>query len=234
MYPTTSPVARPEALTGERDFLRQTFAWMFLGLALTTGVAVYLHATGDLLGYFDDHPASFIVLIVVQLALVFGLSFALPRISAQVAAIAFALYAGLTGVVFGILLEVYTTGSVIGAFAGASAVFAGMAAYGYTTDRDLSSWRGILFGALIGLIVASIAYAFIGGGVFNLIIGWLGVIIFSGLTAYDMQKLKAMRLARFQSADQEQKLAIFGALQLYLDFVNLVISLLRIFGNARG
>jgi FtsH-binding integral membrane protein len=150
-----------------------------------------------------------------------------------VAAILFAVYAGLTGVTFGILLEVYTSGSVIGATAGAAGVFAGMAAYGYTTQRDLSGWGGILFGALIGIIIASVVFAFIGGSTLNLIIGWGGVIIFSGLTAYDMQKLKQMRAQRFDSADQAQKLAIFGALMLYLDFINLVISLLRIFGNAR-
>jgi FtsH-binding integral membrane protein len=230
---TTSPVTRPDVVAGERDFLRQTFAWMFLGLALTTGVAIYLHATGDLLGYFEDHSAAFIVLIVVQIGVVLALGFALPRISAQVAAVLFAVYAGLTGVTFGILLEVYTTASVIGATAGAAGVFAGMAAYGYTTQRDLSGWGGILFGALIGIIIASIVFAFVGGSTLNLIIGWGGVIIFSGLTAYDMQKLKQMRATRFADGDTEQKAAIFGALMLYLDFINLVISLLRIFGNAR-
>ena len=234
MYPSTSPLASSTAVAGERDFLRQTFTWMFLGLALTTGVAIYLHASGGVLDYFDAHPAAFIVVIALQLGTVLGMSFALPRISAQVAALCFCLYAGLVGVTFGILLEVYTTGSVVGAFAGAAGVFAGMAAYGYTTHRDLSSWGGVLFGALIGLIVASIVYVFVGGTAFNLIIGWLGVIIFSGLTAYDMQKLKALRTARFASGDEAQKIAIFGALQLYLDFVNLVISLLRIFGNARS
>jgi uncharacterized protein len=234
MNPSSTPVAAPTAVAGERTFLRQTFAWMVLGLALTTGVAVYLTATSNVLDYFDAHPAAFIVLIVLQLGTVFGFTFALPRISAQVAAIMFCLYAALVGVTFGVLLEVYTTASVVGAFAGATGVFAGMAAYGYTTERDLSSLRGILFGALIGLIVASIAFAFIGGSVLNLVIGWAGVIIFSGLTAYDMQKLKAMRAARFSSADHEQKLAIFGALTLYLDFVNLVISLLRIFGGSRN
>jgi FtsH-binding integral membrane protein len=230
---TTTPITRPDIVAGERDFLRQTFAWMFLGLALTTGVAIYLHNTGDLLGFFEDHSAAWIGLIIVQFGVVIGLGFLLNRISAQVAAILFALYAGLTGVTFGVILEVYTSGSVIGATAGAAGVFAGMAAYGYTTQRDLSGWGGILFGALIGIIIASIVFAFIGGSTLNLIIGWGGVIIFSGLTAYDMQKLKQMRAQRFDSADQAQKLAIFGALMLYLDFINLVISLLRIFGNAR-
>ena len=91
----------------------------------------------------------------------------------------------------------------------------------------------ILFGALIGLIVASIAFIFIGGETLNLIIGWLGVIIFAGLTAYDIQKIKQMRTQVVGDADTTQKLAIFGALALYLDFINLVISLLRIFGNSR-
>jgi len=113
-------------------------------------------------------------------------------------------------------------------------VFAGMAAYGYATDRDLSSWGGILFGALIGLIVASIVYAFVGGSAFNLIIGIFGVIIFAGLTAYDMQKIKEIGRQGMGSADTVQKLAIFGALSLYLDFINLVISLLRIFGGSRN
>jgi uncharacterized protein len=121
---------------------------------------------------------------------------------------------------------------MVAAFAGATGVFAGMAAYGYTTDRDLSGWGGILFGALIGLIVASIAFAFVGGSTLNLIIGWAGVIIFAGLTAYDMQAIKRIG-GQAQGAEQTQKLAIFGALRLYLDFINLVISLLRIFGGAR-
>lgn len=233
MNPSTSQVARPTTLAGEQTFLRQTFAWMFLGIGLTTAVSVYLHNTSNVLEYFNDHSGAFIGLIVLQIGMVFGLSFALPRISAQVAAVLFCLYSGLVGVTFGILLDAYTTASVVGAFAGAAGLFAGMAVYGYATQRDLSGWGGILFGALIGLIVASVVFAFVGGSTFNLILGWGGVIIFSGLTAYDMQKLKQMRMARFESADQEQKLAIFGALMLYLDFINLVISLLRIFGSSR-
>jgi FtsH-binding integral membrane protein len=108
-----------------------------------------------------------------------------------------------------------------------------MAAYGYATDEDLSGWGASLFGALIGLIVASVVFAFVGGSAFNLIIGWAGVIIFAGLTAYDMQSLKRIGAQAGGDADATQKLAIFGALRLYLDFINLVISLLRIFGGAQ-
>jgi uncharacterized protein len=165
--------------------------------------------------------------------MVFTLAGAINRLSAQMAAIVFCVYAGLTGVTFSVLLDVYTTGSIVGAFAGAAGVFSGMALYGFTTERDLSSWRAILFGALIGLIAASVVFIFIGGGAFNLVLGCAGVLIFSGLTAYDMQTLKQIG-AQGLSGDAEQKAAIYGALRLYLDFINLFISLLRIFGSGRN
>jgi FtsH-binding integral membrane protein len=227
--PTTAVSA-----AAERTFLRQVFAWMLLGLALTTGVAIYLASANNVLDYFDEHQGAYWILIIAQFGAVIALSFALPRISANTAALLFCLYAGLTGIVFAVLFEVYTTGSVVAAFGGATGVFGGMAAYGYATNRDLSSWGGILFGALIGLIVASVAYIFVGGSTFNLIIGIFGVIIFAGLTAYDMQKIKEIGAKGIANGETAQKLAIFGALALYLDFINLVISLLRIFGGSRN
>ncbi len=217
----------------ERNYLREVFAWMILAVALTTGVAAYFSQSDRLLNYFNQHPAALWVLFAAQLVVVLALTVALPKMSATMAAIVFCLYAGLMGLTFAVLFQIYTTGSVVGAFAGATGVFAGMAAYGYFTERDLSGMGGILFGALIGLIVASIAFIFIGGETLNLIIGWGGVIIFAGFTAYDIQSIKKMRVLAAGDAAATQKLAIFGALRLYLDFINLVISLLRIFGNAR-
>jgi FtsH-binding integral membrane protein len=227
--PTTAVSA-----VAERTFLRQVFAWMLLGLALTTGVAIYLASANNVLDYFDEHPGAYWFLIIAQFGTVIGLSFALPRISANMAALLFCLYAGLTGIVFAILFEVYTTGSIAFAFGGATGVFGGMALYGYVTKRDLSSWGGILFGALIGLIVASVVFIFVGGSTFNLVLGIFGVIIFAGLTAYDMQKIKEIGAKGIAHGDAAQKLAIFGALALYLDFINLVLSLLRIFGGSRS
>jgi hypothetical protein len=226
--------ATSTAALAERTYLRQVFAWMLLGLALTTGVAVYLSSTSNVADYFNQHSGAFWILIIAQIGVVFGLSLALPRISANTAALLFCLYAGLTGVTFAILFEIYTTGSVVAAFGGATGVFGGMAAYGYTTKRDLSGFGAILFGALIGLIVASVVYAFVGGSTFNFIIGVFGVIIFAGLTAYDMQKIKQIGARGIADGDTTLKLAIFGALSLYLDFINLVISLLRIFGGSRS
>ena len=215
------------------SYLRQVMAWMFLGLAITTGIAVYFSAATDVVDYLDDNPAVLFVLIGLQLALVFGLSFGINRINGAAAALMFCLYAGLTGAVFALILQVYTTSSIVGAFAGAAGVFGGMALIGYTTKKDLSAFGPILFGALIGLIVASIVFMFVGGSTFNLIIGWAGVIIFAGLTAYDMQKIKRMGASNMGDADTVQKYAIFGALALYLDFINIFLFLLRIFGNSR-
>ncbi len=218
----------------ERTFLRQVFSWMLLGLALTTGVAIYLASSNDVAQYFEDHTGSYWVLIIVQFGAVIGLTFLMPRISANVAALLFCVYAGLTGVIFAILFEVYSSADIAFAFGGATGVFGGMALYGYATKRDLSSWGGILFGALIGLIVASVVFIFVGGSTFNLVLGIFGVVIFAGLTAYDMQKIKEIGAKGFAHGDTAQKLAIFGALALYLDFINLVISLLRIFGGSRS
>jgi FtsH-binding integral membrane protein len=226
-------VTETTAATTERAYLREVFSWMFLGLVLTTGVAVYLHNSSDILRFFNDHPGALWGLIGGQLVMVLVLSFGLSRLSGTVAATLFCIYAGLIGVTFAILLGIYTDASVITAFAGAAGVFGGMAFLGYTTSIDLSRFRGILIGALIGVVVASIAYAFVGGETLNLIIGWAGVLVFSGLTAYDMQKIKQIGATGFATEDDQQKAAIYGALALYLDFVNLVISLLRIFGSRR-
>lgn len=246
----------------ERDFLRQVFAWMFLALALTTGVAIWFHGHSTLV-WVSDHPTLFYVALFAQLGFVFALRYVLvsARVSAQAAAFMFFVYAALTGAVFSILLDVYTTDSVIGAFAGACGVFAGMALLGYTTRTDLSRFGPILFAALIGMVVASVVFIFTGGQTLNLIIGFIGVIVFSGLTAYDIQMLKQLRSGgsvstrfggmggrggfgrrggvggggQMSLADgaSSEKLAILGALWLYLDFINLFISLLRIFGNSR-
>jgi FtsH-binding integral membrane protein len=220
----------------ERGFLRQVFTWMFLALALTTGVALWFHHIITI-SYLARHQTLFFVALFAQLGLVLVLRGVVrsDRVSAQVAAFLFFLYAALVGVVFTILLDVYTTKSIIGAFAGAAGVFAGMALVGYTTQMDLSRLGPILFGALIGLIAASFAYIFIGGSTLNLVIGCVGVVLFSALTAYDMQNLKQMRISGMGAGGGQstEKLAIYGALRLYLDFINLFISLLRIFGGQR-
>lgn len=224
-----------DAAAAERSFLRETFAWMFLALALTMGVAIYLNATSGTLEFFDAHPGAMWALFAVQIGMVLSLPFLAARASTPVVATLFAVYAAAVGVTFSVILAVYTTGSVVGAFAGASGVFAGMAAWGYSTERDLTGWGGKLLGVLVGFFFAAIAFVFIGGSVFNLVLGIVGVLLFSALTAYDMQRLKGQGAqAAMLDEDARQRLAIVGALSLYLNFINLVISLLRIFGGGRN
>ena len=222
------------AVRSEQAFLRDVFAWMFAALALSTGIAIWFHADHTFSQtYLQNHEGLFLVAIFAQLGLVIAISRAINRLSARTAAVLFFLYAGLTGVVFSVILTEFTTGTVVGAFAGAAGVFGGMALWGYTTQRDLSGWGGLLFGALIGIVVASIVFVFVGGGTFNLILGWGGVIIFSGLTAFQMQGLKRQAQAGIGNSTVAEKAVIIGALGLYLSFVNLFISLLRIFGGGR-
>jgi FtsH-binding integral membrane protein len=219
----------------ERDFLRQVFTWMFLALALTTGVAIWFHQSDAALNYFSTHQTLFFVALIAQLGMVFAIRAVTvsQNVSVSVAALLFFVYAGITGLVFSILLDVYTTNTVVGAFAGAAGVFAGMSIVGYTTHADLTRFRSILFGALIGLLVAMIAFLFTGGSAFNLVIGFAGVLVFSGLTAYDVQRLRLMSAGGVGRGATGEKQAIFGALILYLDFVNLFLFLLRIFGGGR-
>jgi FtsH-binding integral membrane protein len=235
----SSPYEAPAALGAgaavERDFLRQVFTWMFLALALTTGVAIWFHQSNAALNFFAEHQTLFWVALIGQVAMVFAIRgvVAAPNVSVALAAFLFFAYAAITGLVFSILLAVYTTNTVVGAFAGAAGVFAGMAVVGYTTQADLTRFRSILFGALIGLLVAMIAFLFTGGSAFNLVIGFAGVLIFAGLTAYDVQRMRVMQARGVGAGAFGEKQAIFGALILYLDFVNLFLFLLRIFGGRR-
>jgi FtsH-binding integral membrane protein len=222
---------QPVSAEVERVFLRTVFAWMVLGVGTTAGIAAWFGSNKQVMDALQTHSSWLFIAIGVQLALVFGLSFGINKISSGLAAVLFLVYAAVTGVVFSVILGSYSTTSVASAFAGATGVFGGMAAYGYFTKSDLSKLRPILFGALIGLIVASVVFLFTGGQTFNLILGYAGVIIFAGLTAWDMQQIKKFAAG---ATDEEsgKKLAIFGALSLYLNFINIFLSLLRIFGRS--
>ena len=216
----------------QRVFLRAAFLWMMIGVALTAGIALWFSQNDQLMNTIQSNPGWMIGALVVQFGVVMFLAFAINRISAATATFLFVLYAGLTGATFSVLLGYYSTSSVALAFAGATGVFGGMALWGFATKRDLTGFGPVLFGGLIGFLVASVVFVFTGGQTFNLILGFLGVIIFAGLTAYDVQKISKWSA---ESVDDEsaRKMAIFGALQLYLDFVNIFLSLLRIFGSSR-
>jgi len=173
-------------------------------------------------------------LILVELALVMGLSWGLSRMSAAVATGGFILYSALSGVTLAAIFLVYTTESIASTFLVTASVFGAMSLYGYTTQRDLTSWGSFLFMALIGLIIASLVNIFLQSTAIYWVTTYAGVLIFVGLTAYDTQKLKRLS-STINERDTEtfQKMVILGALTLYLDFINLFLYLLRLLGKRR-
>ncbi len=228
----TPTLGTADVQLARQSFLTSVFGWMFVGLAITAGVAAYVAASSDMLDWVNDHPWAWLGLFVVQIGLVVAISAGINKISASVAVFLFALYAAVTGFVFSIIIEAYTTVSIVSSFATAGGMFAGMAIYGYVTKRDLSSLGSILFMGLIGVIIGSVVNIFWANSILYWFVTFAGVLVFCGLTAYDMQKIKQMGESGI-SGEAAQKASILGALALYLDFINLFLFMLRIFGSVR-
>ena len=231
---STSPMA-PSALGVKPDarlaaaFLTQAFVWMFVGLLVTAGVAFAVQANDRLLAFAAD---NLFLLFIAQLALVFVIGLGINRINATVALGLFFIYAASLGLTIGLIVTSYTGASVVTAFLSASAMFGAAAIYGAVTKRNLAGLGGILFMALIGLIVASVLNVFIGFEMLNWIISIAGVVIFTALTAYDVQRIQNGDLAVMTGS--MEKAAVIGALRLYLDFINLFLFMLRLFGGSRN
>jgi len=185
-----------------------------------------------LLTDITENPLILIGLIVVQLGLVITISAAINRLSPTVALLLFFLYAGTVGVIFALVFELYTAQSIFTTFLITAGMFGAVAVWGYVTKRDLSTMGTVLFMALIGLILATIVNVFVASEALYWVTTYAGVIIFAGLTPYDMQKVKQFGQAGLEG-DAEERAAILGALALYLDFINLFLFLLRIFGRSR-
>lgn len=228
----TTTVQGADVQLARQSFLTSVFGWMFIGLALTAGVAAYVATSSDMISWFEDHPWAWLVMFVVQIGLVVTISAGINKLSYSVSVFLFALYAALNGFIFSIILEAYTTASIASAFGVAAGMFGGMAIYGYVTKRDLTGMRSILFMGLIGLIIGMVVNMFWANSILYWFVTFGGVVLFCALTAYDMQKIKQIGES---GADSEtlRKASILGALSLYLDFINLFLFLLRIFGSAR-
>jgi uncharacterized protein len=216
----------------ESNFLQRVFLWMFVGLGITGGVAALIGSSDTLLTDITESPGIIIAVIVAQLGIVFALSFAINRISVGVATFLFLLYSATVGVTFAFIFELYTTQSIFTAFLITAGMFGALAVWGAITHIDLSKLGAIAFMALIGLILATIVNIFWANSTLYWITTYAGVAIFAALTAYDMQKLKQISREGL-SGDAEGRAAIMGALALYLDFINLFLFLLRIFGQQR-
>lgn len=210
--------------------MRKVYLWMTLALVIT-GIAAYYVAHSGFIFTLMNNPILFWGLIVAELGLVIGISAAINKLSLTTATILFTTYSVINGVTLSSIFLVYDIASITRVFFITAGTFGAMAVFGYTTKKDLSSIGKYLFMALIGLIIATLVNLFFKSTGLDLALSYLGVLIFVGLTAYDSQKIKQMCMS-FEYADEgAQKLALLGALTLYLDFINLFIYLLRLFGR---
>jgi FtsH-binding integral membrane protein len=206
---------------------------MAIGLALTGFIAYYVANTPTLLNLILGNKILFFGLIIAELALVFTISARVHRMQASTATALFVLYSALNGATLSFIFIVYTRASIASTFFVCAATFIACSIYGWTTKRDLTSMGGFLMMGLIGIIIASLVNLFIRSSAMHMIISYIGVLVFVGLTAYDTQNLKAMAISQPSDvgASAIRKGAILGALKLYLDFINLFLMLLRILGN---
>ncbi len=213
--------------------MRKVYTWMTLALVLT-GLTAYGVATspGIMMALYSNSALMW-GLVIAEFALVIGISAAINRLSLATATLMFVAYSVINGAMLSSIFMIYTAASIASVFFITAATFAVMALIGYTTKTDLTSVGKLLFMALIGLVIATIVNMFIGSSTLTMICSYVGVLIFVGLTAYDSQKIKNMLIQAPDAGESSQKLALLGALTLYLDFINLFIYLLRIFGDRR-
>ena len=211
--------------------MRKVYVWMTLALVITGFTAYGVATSPGVLQLIFGNQILFWGMIIAELALVIGVSAAINRLSLTTATLMFILSSVINGALFSSIFLIYTASSIATVFFITAGTFGVMALIGYTTKTDLTSIGKYLFMALIGLIIATLVNMFIKSEGFTYILSYIGVLIFVGLTAYDSQKIKQMLLQAPDAGEGAQKLALLGALTLYLDFINLFIYLLRIFGR---
>ncbi|MEZ4667202.1 MAG: Bax inhibitor-1/YccA family protein [Anaerolineae bacterium] len=229
-----SPVA-PSALRVDiKPLMRTVYLWMSLGLLTTAGVALWVNSNPTLMN-LRLNRGIFLGAVIAELAVVVVLTMAIRRLSPTAAGVMFFAYSALTGFTLSIIFVVYSLGTISMAFFATSATFAAMTVLGYTTDVDLSQYRSYLMMGLIGLLIAMVVNMLLGSSTLDLVISLFGVGIFTVLTAYDTQKIKRWAADPTIAADGNllMKVSIIGALNLYLDFINIFIFLLRLMGRRR-
>ncbi|WP_337951484.1 Bax inhibitor-1/YccA family protein [Prevotella sp.] len=213
--------------------MRKVFVWMTLALAIT-GLTAYGVATSPtILSLIFSSKVTFFGLIIAEFALVFAISGAINRLSLSTATMLFILYSVINGATLSSIFFAFSVATISKVFFITAGTFGAMALVGYTTKTDLTSMGKLLFMALLGIIIASVVNMFVASSGLDLILSYVGVLVFVGLTAYDTQKIKQMCQTAPDAGESAQKLALIGALSLYLDFINLFLYLLRIFGNNR-
>lgn len=211
--------------------MRKVYVWMTLALVITGFTAYGVATSPGILQAIYSNQILFWGMIIAEFALVIGVSAAINRLSLTTATLMFILYSVINGALMSYIFLAYTASSIATVFFITAGTFGAMAFIGYTTKTDLSSIGKIVMMALIGLVIATLVNLFIKSEGFTLILSYVGVLVFVGLTAYDTQKIKQMLLQAPDAGEGAQKMALLGALSLYLDFINLFIYLLRIFGK---
>lgn len=227
----TSQRERVAAL--QNSFVARVYNWMGLGLATTALVALVTASSPTLLNLILGSQFIFLGLILGELGLVIALSTAISRLQATTATMMFFLYSALNGLTLSAIFLSYTSTSIANTFFVTAGTFGLTSLYGYATKRDLTSWGGFLFMGLIGIVLASVVNLFMRSEAIHWLVTYAGVIVFVGLSAYDAQKIKQMAAYGFGDEESERKSAVIGALRVYLDFINLFLLLLNLFGRRR-
>ena len=231
----SSSISQAGSLVRVNAFIRSVYNWMAIGLALTAVTSFYVASTPALLQFIFGNKMVLFGMIIGELAMVFYLSARIQKMNATTATALFVFYSILNGATLASVFMIYTASSIATTFMTCALTFGACSVYGMVTKRDLTSMGGFLMMGLMGIIIASLINMFFRSPGISMVISYVGVLVFVGLTAYDTQKLKKMALS--QPADASgttvRKGAIMGALSLYLDFINLFIMLLHIFGVSK-
>ncbi len=221
-----------ENVVSERSFLGKVYLWMSLGLLITAMVALFVVSSPMLMYRIATSQGLFMGLILGELALVWYMSARVHKMSIGELSLGMIIYAALNGITLSLIFVIYTEASIASTFFVTAGTFALMSFYGYVTKRDLTSMGSFLMMGLMGLILASVVNMFLGNEMIYWVISFVGVLIFTGLTAYDTQKLRKIASVGVDT-EEGQKLAMMGALSLYLDFINLFLYLLRLLGRRK-
>lgn len=213
----------------ENNFIPKTFFWMFLGLLGTAIVAWYTYSSGLFINILSGD--SFATLLIAEVVVVLLFSFLFRKLPPTIVGILYFIYAALNGVTMSTIFVVFRLDSIVLLFIASSILFGGLALYGYKTSKDLSNWRTILFGTLIVGLIVSLINLFMKNTMLDVILDWVILLVFFGITIYDMNKIKLLSLD--ENLDKS-KLHIYGAMELYLDFINIFLRILSIFGKRRN
>lgn len=232
------PLVQNQTGITSKNFLPNVFIWMFVALGISAASTYLFYTNTYFLSWLVNFETGSITTLgtvarFAPLAFVLILSFGMNRLSFPVVALLYVLFAAIMGVSISFNLMLYTTSSVLGCFISASVLFAVMAVAGYTTKMDLTNFGSILMMFLVGIIIASIVNWFLQSSQLDYIISFIGVAVFIGLTAYDVQRLKRIGAGIEYGDASANKMVIMGALSLYLDFINLFLMLLRLFGSRK-